>query len=250
MKLHSKHPSFFSLSLPPLSLSPPPVSMNDCFRCNKGLHPGIEWQILTKEIFSRSFHPFSLCTHRMTSSARHHPISTLDSRVRIIYNYSPTRERRNCNCTLERFDKSTAFLSREKRAREIEEGFFETDSNHARNGWRGKKRKRGGREGKRDARPKIRSRVGEGITVREIVKNGARTKEASKEGRKEGGVGQAEETSSQLWREQRRASCLQGLQFVARGFVRCGGAVDRRCSCNSHWPDVEPEKCSTALDVS
>lgn len=73
--------------------------------------------------------------------------------------------------------------------------------------------------------------------VREIVKNGARPR---KEGRKEGGrvgggrVGRGNEVVS-LWREtQRGSSCLQGLQFVARGFVRCGGAVDRRCSCNSH----------------
>lgn len=183
MKLHSKHPSFFSLSLPLLSLPPPPVSMNDCFRCNKGLHPGIEWQILTKEIFSRSFHPFSLCTRRMTSSARHHPISTLDSRVRIIYNYSPTRERRNCNCTLERFDKSTAFLSREKRAREIE-----TDSNHARNGWRGKKRKKKTRrKERRSTQDKKPSRGGDhGSGNRQKWRADEGSEQGRKEGRREG----------------------------------------------------------------
>lgn len=145
------HPfSPLSLSLLPLSLPPPPISMNDCFRCNKGLHPGIEWQILTKGIFSRSFHR-SLCTRRVTSSARHRPIDSTLGLASGLFITIPTnekereRERRNCNCTLERFDKSTTFLSRGKRARE-EEGFFETDSNHARNGWSGKRKEEKERE--------------------------------------------------------------------------------------------------------
>ena len=81
-----------SLSLLPLSLPPPPISMNDCFRCNKGLHPGIEWQILTKGIFSRSFHR-SLCTRRVTSSARHRPIDSTLGLASGLFITIPTDER-------------------------------------------------------------------------------------------------------------------------------------------------------------
>lgn len=178
------HLFFLSLSLPPLSLSPSPISMNDCFRCNKGLHPGIEWQILTKGIFSRSFHPSVKRVYTPHDIIRA-TSSNLDPRLASgLFITIARRERRNCNCTLERFDKSTTFLSRERKGSERDRRRILRDRFESRE-MEGEKRRVEEGEGKRNAQSKIRSRVkegDEGITV-QIVKNGARTKEGRKEER-------------------------------------------------------------------
>lgn len=151
MKLHGKHPSFFSsLSFSPsLVLAPSSYFYERLFPMQQGPAPGDWMANIDKRNFFTLFSSKLVYTPRdiirATSSNRLDP----RSRVRIIYNYTHRRERereREETVTVLWNDSINRLLfSRGKRARE-EEGFFETDSNHARNGWSGKRKEEKERE--------------------------------------------------------------------------------------------------------
>lgn len=181
MKLHSEHPSFFFFS-------PPSVPMNDCFRCNKSLHPGIERQILTKGIFSRSFHPSveraRVCVYTPRDIISPRGFKSRSSlRVTIIYKSYRTEEEIVTVLSNDSINREYFSLPREgsERDRRILRDRLESREKRMEGG---KKEEQKEREGKRKE-DKKRSEVEKGT-------KGSREKRRSsqkwtKKGRKEGG---------------------------------------------------------------